>query len=307
MGVSRSPMNSAYSGTTSYSRASVRASARLGVRFLPVTLIQHPRHFFGPHAALLEQDEQMVQEVRGFLGEPVVFEGGDDDLDGFLPDLLGGVTRSAPEELRGVRALRHLLVAGGDHTGQMPQSTPEVRDVPARLTVDGRKEAAALPRVARRPGGLDAVEQGVAVAVETYLKHPLRVPAGRALAPQLPARAGIIVGVAGLPGLLHGLAVGVGEHEDLPCIGVLRHDGDEARVVEAYVLGRRHRTGTPAFAMRSLTAAIDHSSKWKMLAARTAEAPARTAATMWSGCPAPPEAMIGTPVLEATSEMRSRS
>src|SRR5215210_6399012 len=91
MGVSRSPMNSAYSGTTSYSRASIRASGSEGVRFLPVALIQHPRHFFGPHATLLQQDEQMVQEVRGFLGESVVLEGGDDDLDGFLADLLGGV------------------------------------------------------------------------------------------------------------------------------------------------------------------------------------------------------------------------
>jgi hypothetical protein len=93
------------------------------------------------------------------------------------------------------------------------------------VTVEGREEAALLPSVAGRAAGLDPVEERVAVAVDPYLDHPLRVPAGGTLAPQLRAGAGVVVGLAGREGLLDGLAVRVGERQNVAGRRVLGDDG----------------------------------------------------------------------------------
>src|SRR5215212_348084 len=123
----------------------------------------------------------MIQEVRRLLGEPGPFEGGDDDLDRLFADLLGDAPRSPSYELRRVRALRHLPVALGYRPGEALYSLPEVAVIVAGQARNGSEEAAVFAGVASRPAGLDPVQQGVAVAVEADLDHPLGVTARRSL------------------------------------------------------------------------------------------------------------------------------
>ncbi len=55
------------------------------------------------------------------------------------------------------------------------------------------------------------------------------------------------------------------------------------------------RTGTPAARMRVFASAIVYTPKWKIEAARTAEAcPAMIPSTRWSSVPTPPDAITGT-------------
>src|SRR5918995_1643108 len=142
--------------------------------------------------------------------------------------------------------------------------------------------------MAGRSAGLDPVEQGVSVAVQPDLDDPLRVAAGGALAPQLGARAGVVVGLAACERLLDGLAVRVRERQHVARRHILGDDGHQAAVVELYPVDSQghlvdgsssstSRMGIPALPMCSLTSAMLYSPKWKMLAARTAPAPASTA------------------------------
>src|SRR5215208_7043877 len=266
-------MNSAYNGTTSYSRASLRASGKVGKRFLPVPLIEHPRHLFNAYTALLKQDQEMVQEIRRLFSKSLIFEGGDHDLDCLFAHLLGSVTGAAPQELRRVGALRHLAVALGYRPGELREGSAEVRGFPVVFAVDGSEEAAILASVAGRPTGHDPVEQRIAVAVEADLDHSLGVAARRPLAPDLIAGAGVVVSLAGLYGLVDRLFARVGEHEDLARLCVLGDHGDETSLVVADAGRGVQRTGIPAAPSLSLTSAILHSPQWKMLAAKTALAP----------------------------------
>src|ERR671914_633727 len=99
--------------------------------------------------------------------------------------------------------------------------------------------------------------------------------------------------------LLKGLAVGVGQRKHVARRRILGDDGDETVLVVLHSVRRcghfsissfgdtwfTSRTGMPACIMCSLTSAMLYSPKWKMLAARTAPAPAFTAAIMSSGLP----------------------
>src|SRR5215210_3387116 len=212
IGVSMSPISSAYNGTTSYSRASLRASGRLGVRLLPVAFIEYARHLSHAHATLLQQDQEMVEKIRRLLGEPVVLERRHDDLDRLLADLLGCIPRAALEKLRRVGALRHLLVAPGYGPGEPREGPAEVRGLPIRACQRG-KEATPLAGVAGRTRRLHPVEQRVTVAIEANLDHFLRVATRRSLAPELATGAGVVVSLAGLDGLLDSLAARIGEHQ----------------------------------------------------------------------------------------------
>src|SRR5918995_375990 len=195
---------------------------------------------------------------------------------------------------------RHLI---GADTPLLEQNQEVVY---AAVTLDpfalhGREEAGLFARVAGGTARLYSVEEGVAVAVQADLDHPLRVPARRALAPELGAGARVVVGLSAHQGLLDRLAVRVGKRQDGVGGRVLGYDGDEAPLVELDLFQPVHLTGIPALRMCSLTSAMLHSPKWKMLAASTAPAPAWTAATMCSGPPAPPEATRGTLVFSATA------
>ena len=59
--------------------------------------------------------------------------------------------------------------------------------------------------------------------------------------------------------------------------------------------------------MPSLTSAIESSPKWKIEAASTADAPARTPSTMCCTVPAPPDAMTGTSTAAVTLRTSSTS
>src|SRR5687768_8259669 len=165
------------------------------------------------------------------------------------------------------------------------------------------------------------VEERVPVTVQLYLDDPLRVAARRALAPELGARARVVMGLATGERLLKGLAVGVGQRKHVARRRILGDDGDETVLIVLHSVRRfshssissladtwfTSRTGMPACIMCSLTSAMLYSPKWKMLAARTAPAPAFTAAIICSGLPAPPDATMGRVVFSATAEIRSRS
>ena len=123
-----------------------------------------------------------------------------------------------PDELglpRGERALEHRqrLVRGG------------------RLELSVVK-AGALARVARRAGRLDEREHGVAVAVEAQRLDRLRVARGRALVPELVARAAEQVQLAGLAAEAQRLFVHVGERQDFAGAPILDDARNEAAVIE---------------------------------------------------------------------------
>src|SRR5918998_3040508 len=251
----------------------------------------------------------MVEQVRRLLGEPLAFERRHHYFDRLLANLLCGIPHATREELRRVRALRHLPAALVYRPGEPCERPAEVRRLLGRAH-QGLEETTPLAGVTGRPRRVHPVEQRVTVAIETYLDHPLGVAARLSLAPELVPGPGVVVGLVRLQRHLHSLPARVGQRQDLARLGVLGDNGDETVLVEADALYRirlAQRTGIPACARCSFTSAMLYSPKWKMLAARTALAPALTAETMCSGRPAPPEAMIGNPVFEATSEMRSRS
>src|SRR5215216_3594130 len=127
---------------------------------LAVSITEYPRHLPDPHAPLFQEHQQMVDEVRGLLGEPLVSECRNDDLDRLLADLLGHALRPASEQLRRVRALRHLAVAACDGRGEPGHHRPEVHVSLGLdpLTKSRREEAATLPRVTGRAAWEDPVK-----------------------------------------------------------------------------------------------------------------------------------------------------
>ena len=100
-------------------------------------------------------------------------------------------------------------------------------------------EAGALAGVAGRAGGLDEREHGVEVAVEAQRLHRLRVAGGRALVPQLVARAAVEMHLAGLARALQRLVVHVGQRQDLAGGPVLDDAGHEPASSKAISIGLR--------------------------------------------------------------------
>jgi len=98
----------------------------------------------------------------------------------------------------------------------------------------------------RGAAGLDHVEERVPVAVEPDLDHPLRVAARRALAPELGAGPGEVVGLAARERRLDGLAVGVSERQHVARRRVLGHHGHEAVIVEPYPVDDRGHPAGPS-------------------------------------------------------------
>src|SRR5687768_15269809 len=114
---------------------------------------------------------------------------------------------------------------------------------PDSFPCQGGEEAAVLACMAGRPARLDPVEERVPVAVQLDLDDPLGVATRRALAPELGARAGIVMGLAAGERLLQSLAVGVGQRKHVARRLILGDDGDEAVLVELHhVWTRDHRS-----------------------------------------------------------------
>jgi len=82
--------------------------------------------------------------------------------------------------------------------------------------------------VARRAGLVHDVEQCVVVAVHEHPPHLLDVARGIPLLPELVPAPAPVGREFGLHGSLHRLAVGVGQHQDLAGLRLLRNDGDQA-------------------------------------------------------------------------------
>src|SRR3954447_19823440 len=236
-GVSQSSMKLWRTGTRLCSRASARTSSRLGetgsAAGSAATAIEHLLRVGQAAVAAVEQDRQVVEDVRRLLVDAVVglLARGARDLLGLLLDLRADARRVV-EELDRVRALRPLALAVGERPLERRQ--PLVRGGRLDLAVVEARPRAGVPR---RAGGLDEGEQRVAVAVEPQRLDRLDVAARRALVPQLVARAAPEVQLAGLARLRHRLGVGVGEGEDLSRAPVLHDDRDEA----ALVVGDLHR------------------------------------------------------------------
>src|SRR5919202_6612009 len=101
--------------------------------------------------------------------------------------------------------------------------------------------------MAGRPARLDSVEERVRVAVQLNLDYSLRVAARRALAPELGARAGVVVGLAAGERLLDGLSVGVRQHEHLARRRILGDDRHKTILVERHSLWRRGHPSITSF------------------------------------------------------------
>src|ERR671922_62340 len=183
--------------------------------------------------ARVQQDGQVVEDVGGLLRHPPValLARRAGDLLGLLADLgpdAGGVV----EQLDGVRAFGALGGALGDRALERRERL--VRRLRLELAV---VEARARPGVARRAGRNDDRQDRIGVAVVAQRLDRLGVARGRALAPQLAARAAPEVQLAGLARALHGLAVHVRQREHLTGAPVLNHAGHEPAVVVRDVHG----------------------------------------------------------------------
>src|SRR5919109_1653016 len=119
-------------------------------------------------AARTQQDGEVVEDIRGLLGDALValLARGARDLLGLLLDLLphlGGIR----QQLDGVRARRSVGGARGDRALQAGQCLARHGRLVAVV------EAGPLAGVAGGAGGLDEREHGVEVAVEPQRLHGL--------------------------------------------------------------------------------------------------------------------------------------
>src|SRR5256884_1538020 len=194
---------------------------------LPRSGVQLLEHAVEGKLPGFEQHDEMIQQVRRLAREarPVLGGGGDHCLDRLLADLLGDLGHPVSEEPRRVGPRRLVAGALGDRAGEPREGAA------ARLA-----EAGGGARVTGRSLLAHDVQYRVAIAVHADVFDGLRVPGGRALLPQLAARAAAVVGLAGRARPLQGLAVGVRHHQHLARERALRDDGDESIVPEAHGL-----------------------------------------------------------------------
>ena len=195
---------------------------------------QHPLRVGEAETARAQQHGEVVEHVGGLLGDPLVGLLADraHDLLGLLRDLLAR-ERRVGEQRGGVGALGQLGGARGDRALQAGQRL--VRRGRLELAV---VEARALAGVAGGAVRHDERQHGVGVAVVAQRLDGLGVARGRALAPQLVARAAPQVQLAGRARGLERLGVHVREREDLARLPVLDHAGHQPALV---VGDRLHR------------------------------------------------------------------
>jgi hypothetical protein len=220
------------------SRASARTVSRSGAvgSASTTTSKQHLPGVGERSPAGVQQHGEVEEDVGGLLVDAVVglLARRPHDLLGLLLDLLAGevAVLEEPDDIRAVGALGRAL---RDRALEDRQ----------RLVRRGRLELAAVEAraragVARRACGLDECEDRVAVAVEPQRADSLRVARGRALVPELVARAALEVQLAGLAGATQRLVVHVREREDLARAPVLDDARHQAALVEGHVMWIEH-------------------------------------------------------------------
>src|SRR5262249_15911420 len=97
------------------------------------------------------------------------------------------------------------------------------------VAFEAAEEAARVSLVAGDAAHLlDLQEDAVLVAVDQDLLHPLHVPGGVALDPELVARRAPVGGLPGGERVAPRCVVHIRHHEHLPGAGILRDRGDEA-------------------------------------------------------------------------------
>src|SRR3954452_4587581 len=228
-GVSQSSTKVCQTGTRLYSAAASRTASRPGERGSATAGSEHLLRVGEREAAGAQQHGQVVEQVGGLLGDALagLLAGGARDLLGLLLDLLAD-ERRVGEQLGRVGAARVARGgAGGDRALEARQDLVRRR----RLEL-AAVEAGPLAGVARGAGRLDQRQHGVAVAVQPQRLHRLRVAGGRALVPELLARAAVEVQLTRRARALERLAVHVGEAEDLARSPVLDDARDETALVE---------------------------------------------------------------------------
>src|SRR3954447_11913741 len=226
-GVSQSSMKLCMIGTRLWSpwRPRVSSSAGLTSRRSATAANQHLLRVGEAQAAGVEQHGEVVEHVGGLLGHALVglLACRARDLLGLLLDLLADERRVGEELARVAGRLRDPVV---DRALEARQ-----RLVRRGCAVAGEK-ARALARVARGAARLDERQHGVGVAVVAQRLDRLRVAGGRALVPELLARAAEEVHLAGFARALECLGVHVGQRQHLAGSPVLDHAGHEAALVK---------------------------------------------------------------------------
>src|SRR5439155_1390434 len=201
-----------------------------------------------PVEALEESDRGELDEVRvadAVLGEQHEMGVARRDVHGLLP-----FVPAAEGEVR-------FEAENGPHTAGFRLGVELPGPVQVAVIGERQRIHAQRPDPVEQVGDpVGAVEEGVlAVGVEVDERHAatalarpaprargrgevawLRVARGRALLPQLAARAAAVVGLAGRARPFQGLAVGVRHHQHLAGERALRHDGDESVGPEAHGL-----------------------------------------------------------------------
>src|SRR2546429_3373235 len=169
---------------------------------------------------MIQQAGRLARQTR-----PILAGGGDHRLDRLLAHRRSDLGHPFGGQPRRVRAGRLVAGALADRAGEPREGAA------GRLAETGGRA-----RVTGRPLLAHDVQHRVAVAIHADVFDGLGVPGGRALLPQLAARAAAVVGPAGRARPLQGLAVGVRHHQHLARERALRDDGDESIVPEAHGL-----------------------------------------------------------------------
>src|SRR5215217_7582177 len=196
-------------------RASSRTSSSDGVSSRSTaTAIQDLVRVAELHAAFGQQHREVVEHIRGLLGDALVRL-----LTGRPRDLLGLLLHLPADE-----------AAFSEQAGRVPLRDRALQRG-QRLAGDRLKlavvEARALAGVAGRASRLHERQDRVVIAVEAELLQLLDVPGGLALVPQLLARARPEPHLARRPRALERLVVHVREREHLAGPGVLDYAGKQ--------------------------------------------------------------------------------
>src|SRR3569623_819333 len=143
---------------------------------------------------------------------------------------MGGNRRRAPDGEGLLVDLRRI---------ERPRGIDKFEPDGALPTFHGAVETRATAGVASAAARLrNANPHGVLIAIHPHLDDALAVAGGLALAPQLPARAAVVPGVAGLNGLAQRLVVHVGDHQNVAALRIGRDTGHKASRIEAWLEGQ---------------------------------------------------------------------
>ena len=136
---------------------------------------------------MVQEHEVLVQKIGGLVGDlgPIPLHGGDDGFAGFLAQLLAHLLHALVKEVIGVAAILGMGPAVGDGIIHRLQDGGGSGRVIGILVQDRVMDAAFLPGVAGRADLLHRQQERIRVTVVGHGQHPLGVPGGFPLFPQL--------------------------------------------------------------------------------------------------------------------------